>query len=86
MKAIVNFEGNIIQYNKSAKFFIELGKLVDEKEYRMEERGYGIRLYIKKAGEEIPVKECSYIVVKDRKIVAILDEEQKDLFKFIKEE
>ena len=40
---------------------------------------------MKIGNEEVKIKDYSYIVIKDRKIIAVLDEEQKDLFKFIKE-
>lgn len=87
MKAIVNFECEILQNKKTIDFFVDLARMVDKEYYRIEERNYREfpYIYVKMENEEVQIKDYSYIVVRNRKIIGILDEDDKDLFKFIKE-
>ena len=79
MKAIFYLECDVIQYDTNANFFAELGKKVDESEYKVVDERYAIELTIK-------LKPYSYIVIKNRKIIGVFEREQKNLFKFIKED
>ena len=40
MKAIVNFECEILQNKKTIDFFVNLGRMVNKEYYRIEERDY----------------------------------------------
>ena len=86
MKAIFYLECDVIQYDTNANFFAELGKKVDESEYKVVDERYAIELTIKLYGQEIKLKPYSYIVIKHRNIIGVFEREQKNLFKFIKED
>lgn len=82
MKAIINFKCDVLQYDNSKWFYAELGRLVNKNNYELD----SLELYLIQGRDRKAIPGGSYLVIKDGKIVMILDREQRELFEYLQEE
>ena len=90
-KALLNCECDVLKWDFTPEFYIELGKFVGDDEYKFERTPLSrehYKLLVKLFDDRyIEVKPYSYLIIKDKKILGYLDEGlAKSLLKFFKED